>query len=106
MYLFKSSHLLLDSVHKSPLYYKAKREQIKRFFSTHKPRNDFKTCLFQLGTDRLAGAMAKAEEKQGALRYTFSKKTEILAMGNKEPIKENLKTNKTKTKTHRTVCRK
>lgn len=38
--------------------------------------------------------MAKAEEKQRGLRYTFSKKTEILAMGNKEQIKENLKTNK------------
>lgn len=34
-YLFKSSHLLLDSVHKSPLYYKAKRKEknkTKHFF--------------------------------------------------------------------------
>lgn len=46
--------------------------------------------------DRLAGTMAKAEEKQGGPRYTFSKKTDILAMGNKEQIKENLKTNKNK----------
>lgn len=51
--------------------------------------------------------MAKAEEKQGALRYTFSKKTEILAMGNKEQIKENLKTNKqNKNEDAQTVCRK
>lgn len=95
-YLFKSSHLLLDSVHKSPLYYKAKREKIKHFFSTHKPRNNFKTCLFQFGTDRLAGTMAKTEKKQGGPRYTFPKKIEILAMRNKEQIKENLKTNKQK----------
>lgn len=64
----------------------------------YKPRNNFKTCLFQFGPDRLAGTMAKAQEKQEGPRYTFSKKIEILAMRNKEQIKENLKTNKQKQK--------
>lgn len=31
-YLFKSSHLLLDSVYKSPLYYKTKKKQNSSFF--------------------------------------------------------------------------
>lgn len=31
-YLFKRSHLLLDSVHKSPLYYKTKRNKTFHLF--------------------------------------------------------------------------
>lgn len=37
-YLFKSSHLLLDSIHKSPLYYKAKRNKKVFIFHTNQEK--------------------------------------------------------------------
>lgn len=48
-YLFKSSHLLLDSVYKSPLYYKTKKKQNISSFS-YEWRKTFKVYLLQLET--------------------------------------------------------
>lgn len=48
-YLFKSGHLLLDSVYKPPLYYKTEKKQNISTFS-HEPRKKFKVHFFLLET--------------------------------------------------------